>query len=98
MSEARNASSAAANAMKAAQAAQSSADAAAAAASAAQSTADSAMSCCNENKDRIKKQTPYWKRFEKLWREALEGLDRDPADFGLDPLLSPGEGGLDEGR
>ena len=55
MSEARKAAGDAASALKAAQAAQASADAAAATAAAAKSTAESAMSCCNENKDRIER-------------------------------------------
>jgi hypothetical protein len=38
----------------------------------------------NENKGRIKKQTKLWGLFEKLWREALKGLERDPSEFGLD--------------
>lgn len=55
MSEARSAASTASNAMKAAQAAQAAADAAAATANSAKSTAEAAMSCCNENKDRIER-------------------------------------------
>ncbi|MEM7543399.1 MAG: Lpp/OprI family alanine-zipper lipoprotein [Pseudomonadota bacterium] len=55
MSEARGASSKAQQAMTAAEAAQSAADAAAAAAAEAKSTAEAAMSCCNENKDRIER-------------------------------------------
>ncbi|MCZ6892480.1 MAG: alanine-zipper protein [Gammaproteobacteria bacterium] len=55
ISEARSAASTAQNAMKAAEAAQAAADAAAATAAEAKSTAEAAMSCCNENKDRIER-------------------------------------------
>lgn len=38
----------------------------------------------NENKERLTGQPRLRSRFEKLWREALEGLNRAPSDYGLD--------------